>query len=81
MEKLVLKKRLRAMTIRTQGLDELRQPQVQSLEVLRTPFGRFPMHVVAGGTANFADPCLVHILVKHGHFTGCVRKYRAPYLL
>ncbi len=59
MEKFVLKKRLRAMTIRTQRLDKLRQSQMQSLEVLRTPLSGFPMHIVTSGAADIADPRLV----------------------
>ena len=81
MEEFVLEKRLRAVTIRTQRLDKLRQPQVQSLEVLRTPLSPFPMHIVAGGTADITNSCVARIVVKNRHFARCVREYRAPYVL
>ena len=58
MEKLILKKRLRAVAIGTQGLHELRQSQVQARQVVRSPVSRFLVHVVAGGAADIADSCM-----------------------
>ncbi len=67
MEKLIQKKRLRTVAIGTQWLHELRQSQVQTLQVLRSPIGPFLVHVMAGGAANITDSGMARILVKNGH--------------
>ena len=58
MEKLIQEKRLRAMAIGTQWLHELRQAQVEPLQVLGSSVSRFLMHVVAGGAADITDSCV-----------------------
>ncbi len=81
MEKFVQEKRLRAVAIGTQRLHELRQAQVQALQVLRSPVSRFLMHIVAGWAADIADPRMARILVKDRHFARCLRANRAAYVL
>ena len=81
MEKLILKKRLRTVAIGTQWLHELRQAQVQALQVRRSLFGPFLVHIVAGGAANIADSRMPRILVKDRHFARRIREYRAPDVL
>ena len=65
------------MAIGTQRLHELRHPQMQALEVIRPSFGRFHMHVVAGGAADIADTGLVAVLVEDRHLPGRVAEDRA----
>ena len=81
MEKLVLKKRLRAMAIGAQWLHKLRQPEVQSFEMLRPSFGHLLVHIVTGCAADIADSGVARILVENRHFARCIREYRASYIL
>ena len=74
MEKLIQEKRLRTVAIGTQWLHELRQAQVEPLQVLGSSVSRFLVHVMARGAADIADSCMARILVKNGHGA---RRFRA----
>ena len=77
MEEFVKKQRLRSVAVCTQRLHELRHPEMQALEVIGPSFGRFHVHVVAGGAADIADARLVAVLVEYRHFAGRVAEDRA----
>ena len=70
MEEFVKKQRVRSVAIGTERLNELRHTQMQALEVIRSSFGRFHVHIVAGGAADIADPLLARIGIKHRHLAG-----------
>jgi len=69
------------VAIGTQRLNELGEPEVQALEVLRAALSRLDMHVMTGRTADSAHPLLARIGVKYGHFAGRVLEDRTANVL
>ena len=62
MEEFVQEQRVRSVAIGTERFHKFRHPEVQALEVIRPPFGRFHMHVMTGRAADIANAGLVAVL-------------------
>ena len=81
MEELVEEQRVRAVAIGAQRLHELRQPEMQALEMIRAAFRGLDVHVMTGRTTDVADPLLAGIRVEYRHLAGRVREDGAANVL